>query len=126
MTEFTPDALARIVGQENVVSGADPELRRPNSGMFRPRRLRGIVRPATVEEVRQVVTTPGAGPLHAISTGRNWGLGSHHAPPRRRRPARPGPPRERAGDRPRHGWAVVEPGVTLGMLSELLDGTAGC
>ncbi|HEX8868061.1 MAG TPA: hypothetical protein VF821_20545, partial [Lentzea sp.] len=58
----------------------DPEPHRPNTGMFRTRRLRGVVRPATVDEVRQVVTTPGAGPLHPISTGRNWGLGSHNAP----------------------------------------------
>ncbi|GGZ18694.1 FAD-binding oxidoreductase [Streptomyces nitrosporeus] len=97
-----------------------------NVSMFRPRRVPAVVRPFHAAQVPALVRafacdeTP---PLHAVSTGRNWGLGS----------------REAAGhdavrielddlDRIRdldteQGWAVVEPGVTQQHLSRALDGT---
>ncbi|MFZ3561258.1 FAD-binding oxidoreductase [Streptomyces sp. BH055] len=120
------DALAHIVGPENAVRGGDGTPHRPNTGMFRPRRVRGILRPQTVEQVRQVVATvdrAGAGPLHPLSTGRNWGLGSHEAVEDDALVLDLGRlARVREKDL-RGGWAVVEPGVTQGALSQELDRT---
>ncbi|MFB7089353.1 FAD-binding oxidoreductase [Streptomyces sp. NPDC056296] len=95
--------------------------------MFLPRDIYGIVRPRTVEEVRETVRafarTEGGPRLQALSTGRNWGLGS-------REPARDSVvTMELQGlDAIRDldvegGWAIVEPGVTQLRLAELLDGT---
>ncbi|MFJ6666544.1 FAD-binding oxidoreductase [Streptomyces sp. NPDC091383] len=127
-TEAPPvwDALARLVGPEHAVRGGDQAPHRPNTGMFRPRRVRGILRPGTVEQVRQVVVMAGrtgAGPLHPLSTGRNWGLGSHEAADDDTlvldlgRLARV---RDKDLD---GGWAVVEPGVTQGALAQELADT---
>jgi FAD binding domain len=119
---------ARIVGPDNVLVRQEngPSLLGPNASMFRARRVSGVIRPGHAEQARQVVTAfsrLGAGPLHPISTGRNWGLGS-------REPAqddvvvldlsRMAAVREinAAG-----GWAVIEPGVTQGQLAGLLAGT---
>jgi 4-cresol dehydrogenase (hydroxylating) len=120
------DDAARIVGPDNVIRG-DGALMGPNTSMFSSRRLGGVIRPATAEQVRQVVAAfgrrPGAGPLHPISTGRNWGLGSHE-------PAQDGSVVLDLGGLAAvrdidvaAGWAVIEPGVTQGRLSQLLDGT---
>ncbi|MFE2757718.1 FAD-binding oxidoreductase [Actinosynnema sp. NPDC059335] len=114
---------AGIVGADRVQVHPDPSPR-PNVGEFRPRRVHGVVSPRTAGEVRRVVRAfAGVGRLHAISTGRNWGLGSGE-------PARDDAVVLRlAGlDRVREldvadGWAVVEPGVTQGRLAALLDGT---
>ncbi|MGW0819543.1 FAD-binding oxidoreductase [Streptomyces viridiviolaceus] len=95
--------------------------------MFSPRDIYGIVRPRTVEEVRETVRafarTEGGPRLQALSTGRNWGLGS-------REPARDSVVTMELQDLDairdldvEGGWAIVEPGVTQLRLAELLDGT---
>ncbi|WP_208606467.1 FAD-binding oxidoreductase, partial [Streptomyces silaceus] len=96
-----------------------------DSGRFRPRRLAGVLRPRTGDEVADLVRAAATArtPLHPVSTGRNWGLGS----------ALPvddgaavldlsGLGRIREVDT-RRGYAVVEPGVTQGELSARLTGT---
>ncbi|MFD7029436.1 FAD-binding oxidoreductase [Streptomyces sp. NPDC059917] len=97
----------------------------PDSGRFRPRRLAGVLRPRTADEVAALVRTAAAArtPVHPVSTGRNWGLGS----------ALPvddgatlldlsGLDRIRESDT-RRGYAVIEPGVTQGELTRHLSGT---
>ncbi|MBW4717993.1 FAD-binding oxidoreductase [Saccharothrix obliqua] len=124
------DAAADIVGADRVEIRLGPEgepvpaAHRPNVSEFRSRDVPGVIAPRTVDEVRQVVRAfAGAGRLHPVSTGRNWGLGSAE-------PARDdavvlrldGLDRVRDLDTAR-GWAVVEPGVTQGGLARLLTGT---
>ncbi|MFD9846757.1 FAD-binding oxidoreductase [Streptomyces parvus] len=126
-------AAAGIVGIDGVsvesvdASDVDSSSGRENVGMYRSRRLRGVVRPATVEQVAKVVKVFGSARtecgLHAISTGRNWGLGS-------REPAHDNAVTLDLGALNRirsldldMGWAVVEPGVTQGRLAERLGGT---
>ncbi|MCX4802449.1 FAD-binding oxidoreductase [Streptomyces sp. NPDC058682] len=108
----------------------------PEAGRFRPRRLAGLLRPRTVEEVVGHVraaaraarpSSDGGGsapvPLHPVSTGRNWGLGS--ALPVRDGAAvldLSGLDRIREIDALR-GYAVVEPGVTQDLLAQRLTGT---
>jgi len=86
-----------------------------------------VLTPTTVEDVQTIVRrfaeSPDAPPLHAISTGRNWGLGS-------KEPATDGVVRvDMSGlDSIRqidteHGWAVIEPGVTQLQLAGTLAGT---
>ncbi|MFF0746875.1 FAD-binding oxidoreductase [Streptomyces sp. NPDC004111] len=110
------------------VPGAVPRVREagpPDAGRFGPRRTAGVLRPRSVAEVVDLVRAAAGSrtPLHPVSTGRNWGLGS-------------GLPVEdgaavldlsgldavRETDI-RRGWAVVEPGVTQGRLTERLAGT---
>lgn len=108
------------------VDGPGPDAR-GNVGMYRARQLAGTIRPTTVEQTRRVVElfhASGRGGLHALSTGRNWGLGS-------REPARDHAVTLDLGglDRVRDldldgGWAVIEPGVTQGMLAQRLAGTS--
>jgi 4-cresol dehydrogenase (hydroxylating) len=122
------DAVARIVGPDRVVRGDGAAgLLGGNTSMFRSRRVGGVVRPATVDQVRQVVDvfdgTPGAGPLHAISTGRNWGLGSHESAQDDVVVLDLGGMTAVRDIDIAGGWAVIEPGVTQGRLSELLAGT---
>ncbi|MEU3449124.1 FAD-binding oxidoreductase [Streptomyces thermolilacinus] len=128
------EAVRRTIGDEYVetapVSDGDDGntgINGKNVGMYRPRAVHGIVRPTTVEQVRDVLRLfddPGRGcGLQVVSTGRNWGLGS-------REPARDdavvldlgGLDRIRGIDLDR-GWAVVEPGVTQGRLAAELAGT---
>ncbi|WP_460069670.1 FAD-binding oxidoreductase [Streptomyces sp. YKOK-I1] len=93
------------------------------SGRFRERRVAGTLRPRSLEDVVRIVRDGPSAPLHTVSTGRNWGLGSA-------RPVRDGAllldlsalDRVRALD-PDRGYAVVEPGVTQGELARLLVGT---
>ncbi|GAA2509288.1 FAD-binding oxidoreductase [Streptomyces thermolineatus] len=112
----------RAVGE-----GSKPLPPGANVSMFVPRDVYGVVRPRTVDEVRDIVRAfarTEEGPrLQALSTGRNWGLGS-------REPARDGVVTLELGglDAVRElsvegGWAVVEPGVTQLRLAELLAGT---
>ncbi|MGH3843061.1 MAG: FAD-binding oxidoreductase [Pseudonocardiaceae bacterium] len=99
----------------------------PNVGMYRPRHMQARIRPHTVEQVARVigiVNRHGAPcAVHAVSTGHNWGLGS-------REPALDDPLTLELDDIDRvrqfdldAGWAVVEPGVTQGVLADLLAGT---
>lgn len=131
--EAVLDRAARVVGADRVtrprgVTGAEPDsVLGPNAGLYRARDVCGVVRPRTAEEVRRVVELFADGgartPLHAFSTGGNWGLGS-------REPAGDGAVvLDLSGlDRIRDidvagGWAVVEPGVSQARLAELLHGT---
>ncbi|MFG3609010.1 FAD-binding oxidoreductase [Streptomyces sp. NPDC047928] len=96
--------------------------------MYRPRFVHGVIKPASVKDVARVLEIfddPGLEcGLQAVSTGRNWGLGS-------REPARDhavtldlgGLDEVRALDLDK-GWAIVEPGVTQGRLAALLSGTS--
>ncbi|MFD4674350.1 FAD-binding oxidoreductase [Lentzea sp. NPDC058450] len=89
---------------------------------FRTRAIADVLRPATADEVVAIVRS-GRGPLHPISTGHNWGLGSGL-------PVADGATvlhlggldQVRALDLDR-GYAVVEPGVTQGALAELVRDT---
>ncbi|MFF7364656.1 FAD-binding protein [Streptomyces sp. NPDC008125] len=126
------DEAERLLGADRVLRTA-PDADRPgplgpNTSLFRQRRVAAVIRPATADQVPELVALfgrdPDSGSLHVISTGRNWGLGSGE-------PAQDdtvvldlgGLDRVRAFDL-EAGWAVVEPGVTQGQLSELLDGTS--
>ena len=117
-----PAEAIRAVGEES-----KPLPPGTNVSMFRPRDIYGVVRPRTVTEVRAIVRAfaqaEGGPGLQAVSTGRNWGLGS-------REPARDevvtleldGLDAVRDLDA-EGGWAVIEPGVTQLRLAELLTGT---
>jgi len=123
-------AAAMTVGADRVTgrlaAGAEPAPR-PNVGMYRGRRVYARIRPRTPDQVARVVEVfaQHRAPcgVHAVSTGHNWGLGSHE-------PALDNAvtlelddlDRVRALDT-RAGWAVVEPGVTQGSLAGLLAGT---
>jgi 4-cresol dehydrogenase (hydroxylating) len=126
------DAAGRLLGADRVVRAADDgsegaRLLGPNTSLFRSRRVAAVLRPATAEQAAGIVELfsrePDSGSLHAVSTGRNWGLGS-------REPAQDDTvvldlgalDRVRALDLDA-GWAVVEPGVTQGQLARLLAHT---
>lgn len=77
----TDKAISRwreIVGDENVVHGAALEDLAVNVSAFRARTVVAVVRPGDTGEVEEVVRAARDHrvPLHPISTGRNWGLGS--------------------------------------------------
>lgn len=105
--------------------GGTHEARRADVGMFPSRQVLGVLRPSSVAQVRQIVASavPGVA-LYPVSTGYNWGLGSRQ------------PVTDRAVlldlgrlDTIRLldttiGVAVVEPGVTQGMLAGRLAGTS--
>lgn len=125
------DSAELILGKARVLRAeGDADATRllgPNASLFRSRRVTAVLRPATAEQVRDVVElfsrSPDSGSLHVVSTGRNWGLGS-------REPAQDDVVVLDLGglDQVREldldaGWAVVEPGVTQGHLSRLLAHT---
>lgn len=89
------------------------------------RAVPAILYPQSVDEVREIVAQAAASgtPLYPISTGRNWGLGS-------RKPVRDGCVVLDLGglDRIReldlkHGYAVIEAGVSQAALAQRLEGT---
>ncbi|WP_329204812.1 FAD-binding oxidoreductase [Streptomyces sp. NBC_00683] len=117
-----PAEVVHRVGTDGAPLPADE-----NVSMFRPRDVYGLLRPRSVEEVRDIVRSFAGAPkgpgLHVFSTGRNWGLGS-------REPARDGAVSldlsQLASVREfdlQGGWAVVEPGVTQLQLASLLEGS---
>jgi 4-cresol dehydrogenase (hydroxylating) flavoprotein subunit len=126
-------AAADIVGTARVVSALDdadgtPLDRGGNVGMFRSRSVHGIVRPRTPAQARAVVRAfdrfPAACGLQAVSTGRNWGLGS-------REPAHDDVVTLDLGDLTEirtldldRGFAVIDPAVTQGQLAARLTGTS--
>ena len=127
-------AAAAVVGAGRVVSAVDsdgraaPIARSANVGMFRSRSVLGTVRPRTPQQARAVVLAfdrfPAACGLQALSTGRNWGLGS-------REPAFDDVVTLDLGDLTEireldlaRGYAVIDPGVTQGQLAARLAGTA--
>ncbi|CAH2810107.1 MAG: hypothetical protein CBARDMAM_5931 [uncultured Caballeronia sp.] len=76
--------VEQSLGKDNVsrfdLGGPNERGCRRNVSLHRPRDVHAVVRPSSVDDVREVVCIfdrfrPGSG-LHAISTGRNWGLGS--------------------------------------------------
>ncbi|MFC4335913.1 FAD-binding oxidoreductase [Salininema proteolyticum] len=120
--------LASLVGAENLdVSESGGHVLGPDTGMYGPRRVPVRVRPSRAGQVPEILRTiadSGTGlRVHPYSTGFNWGLGS-------KEPARDdvaaldlsGLDRVRDLNAER-GWAVVEPGVTQGVLSTMLEGT---
>ena len=98
-----------------------------NTSEFRARGIVAVLRPSSVDDVRHLIAVArSAGvPVHPISTGRNWGFGS--ALPAREPTA--------AVDlrgmnqiievNPRFRYAVIEPGVTQGHLSDRLAELGG-
>lgn len=121
-----------IIGEQHItrmdIGSSDSIQASRNVSLFRPRDIRAVVRPGTIAEVQSIVRIfdrlkPGVG-LHAISTGRNWGLGS----------AEPATDAVVTVDLRRiattrqinlsTGWAVVEPGVTQLALANAVAGTA--
>lgn len=126
------DEVRQVVGDSNITradvdAGQQGENVRRNVSLFRPRDVRAVIRPGSVQEIQAIVrifhgNNPPAG-LHAISTGRNWGLGS----------AEPATDDVVTVDLGRMnsvrrvdcdaGYAVIEPGVTQLCLAEALDGT---
>jgi 4-cresol dehydrogenase (hydroxylating) len=126
------DLAAALIGDDRVLrypadpAEADRPPRDPNVSMFRTRSVPAVLRPGTPEEVQQLVRlfadSPDPAALHAVSTGRNWGLGSTEPVVdgtvlldlrRLSRIRALGPDAE---------WAVVEPGVTQAQLSAALAG----
>ena len=93
-----------------------------NTSEFRAREIVAVLRPSSVDDVRRIIAVARSTgiPVHPVSTGRNWGFGSA-LPPR-------GPAAvvdlggmDRVIDvSPRFRYAVIEPGVTQGRLSDHL------
>ncbi|GAA2236300.1 FAD-binding oxidoreductase [Streptomyces amakusaensis] len=120
-----------LMESERAVGGDTARVVHPvppgaNVSMFASRRVPAVIRPARADQVPAIVRafaredTP---PLHAVSTGRNWGLGSREA-------AGHDAVRVELDDLDSirdldtdHGWAVIEPGVTQRRLSRELAGT---
>lgn len=111
------DALSRAVGSDHVLTGAALAPYEASVSGVR-RRIAGVVRPSSTDEVQQVVEIANRFllPLYPISRGRNWGLGS-------RLPVQDGAcvvdlsrmNRIREVNA-KHHYAVVEPGVTQEQL----------
>jgi len=136
MADLAPTSLRRaldeavsVLGPDNVTRPGSGDVLEPrrNVGFYASRSVHAVLRPGTVDDVRAVLAIfrrhrPGAA-LHAVSTGRNWGLGS--AEPTTGGVVTLDMGRMgaiRALDRER-GWAVVEPGVTQRRLAERLVGS---
>ncbi|MFD5327210.1 FAD-binding oxidoreductase [Streptomyces sp. NPDC127092] len=129
------DTVAAALGPGHVIrsagGAAGPLPAEANVSAFAARPLHAVLRPGSTEDVRLVVrafaahggTRAGLPGLHAVSTGRNWGLGS-------KEPAA-GPVVRLELDRldavraldTDAGYAVVEPGVTQAALAARLAGT---
>ncbi|MFE6776286.1 FAD-binding oxidoreductase [Streptomyces sp. NPDC057702] len=116
-------AWREILGSEAVVSApAQLAAAERNTSAFPSRDLAAILRPTQADQVVDVVRVAREHhvPLHPVSTGLNWGLGS-------RLPLRPGTAlldlsgahRIRSVDT-RGRYAVVEPGVTQLQLADYL------
>ncbi len=115
-------AWTQAIGQEKVVNDPDSiEPYRLNvTGL--EREIPAILYPTSTEEVQEIVEIANRylTPLWAFSTGRNWGMGS-------RLPAKNGCTvvdlhkmnKIRKVDTS-HNYAVIEPGVTQGLLWEHL------
>lgn len=123
--------VEHLIGEENLTYNKPmsslPLPPQRNVSQFRSRAIHAVIRPHTVKQVQQIIrlfnqfkTHIG---LHAISTGKNWGLGSAQ-------PATDGVvlmdlghlKAQRAIDSS-SGWAVIEPGVTQLELFQTLVGT---
>lgn len=127
------EAWRRVLGHVNVDAASEHDL--VDIGRHRTRSVVAVLRPQTVDDVRQAirVARESGVPIHPISTGRNWGMGS-------RTPAVDGCALLDLGALRKirtldleHGYAVVEPGVSQRQLADALEGsswllnvTAGC
>ncbi len=108
----------RAIGEENVLTDAAALARYTWNVSALQRTVRAVLRPETTPEVQRavVIANEYRTPLHPISCGKNWGLGS-------RLPVRDGAVivdlsrmiRIRKVNVPHH-FAVVEPGVTQRQL----------
>ncbi len=120
--------LPKLPDSIPVTANADgsPLPAESNVGRYRPRRKQGILTPSTVEDVQAVVRgfSGSALSLHAISTGRNWGLGSKEAAANDAARIELSGMREIRAINLDHGWAVIEPGVTQLDLAGKLAGTS--
>ncbi|MBT2479789.1 FAD-binding oxidoreductase [Streptomyces sp. ISL-94] len=124
------DAVEKIVGIRHVTrpeTGTGPLPPTGNVSGFGARATHAVIRPGTVNEIRAVIQEfdrrPELPGLHAVSTGRNWGLGSKEpaaGPVVRMELDRLDTLRELDLDA---GYAIVEPGVTQAVLSGQLAGT---
>lgn len=98
-----------------------------NVSLFSSRRVCGTLRPCSVEAVQGILEAFSAAdkvlPLHAVSTGRNWGLGSREPVVDDVLLLDLGDLNGVRGLSVEDGWAVVEPGVTQGELAARLNGT---
>ncbi|BBB02327.1 hypothetical protein RVR_10218 [Actinacidiphila reveromycinica] len=112
-----------VLGPKAVITDPDRlRTRRLNTSEYPERELYALLRPGSLDDVRQIIAVARAtgAPLHPVSSGRNWGFGS--ALPVR------GPVAlvDLAGmnsiigvDESLH-YAVIEPGVLQGQLSDHL------
>jgi 4-cresol dehydrogenase (hydroxylating) flavoprotein subunit len=120
------ERLALILGAEPSAFEVPTNLA-PNVSGFPARRSAAVLRPTNVEQVVAIVRALQATnepSLYAVSTGRNWGLGSREA-------VEDGSVRLELDrlDRIRRldinrGWAVIEPGVTQHALAARLHGSS--
>lgn len=116
---------ALLAAHPGVREGQAASQRLPDLAENCPRRVDGVLAPRDTDAVREVVLAANAHgvPLYPFSAGKNWGLGS-------RSPVLDGGvlldlsgmDRIRTLDLDR-GIAVIEPGVTQGMLADRLEDT---
>jgi 4-cresol dehydrogenase (hydroxylating) len=95
-----------------------------NMSEFAARDLVAVLRPSSLADVRQtikVACSTGV-PVHPISTGHNWGFGSALPPDGPTALLDLGRMNRILDVNPRFRYAVIEPGVTQGQLSDHLRG----
>src|SRR5687767_6763471 len=80
MFEAAIDAFRQVVGEEHTVTGAAELERYRWCTIPVERDITAVLRPGSVEEVRQLVRIAGLHQvaLYPISTGNNWGYGAAH------------------------------------------------
>lgn len=116
-------ALARAVGAEHVVVDEDALARYGRSTGPADCRPLAVVRPATTEEVQEVVRAAArAGlPLYPIARGKNWGYGDACAPTPGQVIVDLGRMNRIVEVDPELAYCVIEPGVTQGQLCAYLQ-----
>ena len=121
-------AWTRVLGRERCIAGTDPraQVYAADIGQHEPREIPAVLYPESVADVQAIVRVANtyAVPLYSLSTGKNWGMGS-------RQPVDSGGVVVDLGRMNRirtinanEGYAIVEPGVTQGALSEALASTS--
>jgi 4-cresol dehydrogenase (hydroxylating) len=95
-----------------------------NTSEFAARELVAVLRPSSLADVRQIIAVACSTgvPVHPISTGHNWGFGSALPPDGPTALLDLGRMNRILDVNPRFRYAVVEPGVTQGQLSDHLRG----
>ncbi|MDE9544601.1 FAD-binding oxidoreductase [Xenorhabdus bovienii] len=122
--------IENLVGKDNlnlIEKEDDDSYQRRNVSLFKCRDIKAIVTPRFIKDIQEIIRIFNQNStnisLHAISTGRNWGLGS----------AEPATDNVVTLDLRKlssirninceEGWAIIEPGVTQLKLSQSLDGS---